>query len=172
MYEGSDSFGECHSFRWHNSIRGRIFKVASSCCLISISSLFLSFRPPSRATPQLWPHILRHFLPPARTLLTPRPQKELSFVLHSCSKTWLSSVDASFFALGSVNISARPECTRDDKTGLFFQPETNMFTSCVSLWNTLWAWFCTELLRCFYVICPQRGTTKGQRPPFTRILSQ
>lgn len=79
----------------------RIFKVASSCCLISISSLFLLFRPPSRATPQLWPHFLWHFLPPARTLLTPGQQNEVSIVLHNCSKTWLSSVDPFFLPFWS-----------------------------------------------------------------------
>lgn len=76
----------------------RSFKVASSCFLISISSLFLSFRPPSRATLQLWPHFLRHFLPPAPTLLTPGQQNEVSTIQHNCSETWLSSVDPLFFA--------------------------------------------------------------------------
>lgn len=75
----------------------RTFKVASSCCLISNSSLFLSFRPPSRATLQLWPHFLWHFLPPADT-----KRGE-----HCATQNWLSSVDLFFFFLPfwSSNIS-------------------------------------------------------------------
>lgn len=91
------------------------FKVAYSCCVISISSLFLSFRPPSRATVQLWPHFLCLFRPSAHTPADSTPAQ----VMHLYCVSSAQSILLFFFSFlnsGSVKMSADQSASEMIKT--------------------------------------------------------
>ncbi len=94
---------------------GRIFKAGSSCCLISISSLFLSFTTPSRAMLQLWPHFLCHFLPSAWTLLKLSQVMHLYYIIVQKLASDGLILFFLFWSRVCVKMSARPECTTDNK---------------------------------------------------------
>lgn len=127
MYEGSDSFGECHSEtlvslhpaspcgRHKSELRQDFQSSVFLCCLISISSLFLSFRPPSRAALQLWPHFLGPFpafcLNPADSTAT-QVTHEYCIIVRNSSSAW----SIFFFFLWNGVCVAEFKCQQDQNT--------------------------------------------------------
>lgn len=139
MDEWSDSFGECHlktlifspcstSQSW-----SRIFKAVSSCCLISISSFFLPFRP----LPVHHGSSDLTSLAISCLLLEPRwsyCHTSDTQVLHHSVNIQLSLVIKFFplkgYLVGWLPMPARQQHTRNNKI-------ENTFTACIQLYNFL-----------------------------------